>query len=173
MRDTQAGWQFWTLQTKKMVWVIYSTHTDLYHPSNFHTQAGPWFHHRLQWSHALLQLDLVFPPRGTHGRSDIRETDRYAEQCLTAANSRTRWTTSVEELKAYLGFMIVMGINRLPRDSRLLVHWRQAVQHVHCVKNHAWPLRRDIPLPALCQQHQPTFTESPPSSEGSPHHHTH
>ena len=44
----------------------------------------------------------------------VRETNRYAAQCLAAANSHATWTTTVEELKAYLGFMIVMGINRLP-----------------------------------------------------------
>ena len=42
----------------------------------------------------------------------VRETNRYAAQCLAAANSHATWTTTVEELKAYLGFMIVMGINR-------------------------------------------------------------
>ena len=44
----------------------------------------------------------------------VRETNRYAAQCLTAANKDTTWETNVEELKAFLGFMIVMGVNRLP-----------------------------------------------------------
>ena len=42
----------------------------------------------------------------------VRETNRYAAQCL--ANTQTTWETDVEEIRAYLGFMVVMGIDRLP-----------------------------------------------------------
>ena len=48
----------------------------------------------------------------------VQQTNRYARQCLAAANNHATWTTTVEELKAYLGFMILMGINRLPE-----IHW--------------------------------------------------
>ena len=44
----------------------------------------------------------------------VRETNTYAAQCLQAANLTTTWETDVAEVKAYLGFMIIMGINRLP-----------------------------------------------------------
>ena len=44
----------------------------------------------------------------------VRETNLYAAQCLTAANSNTTWETDLEEIKAFLGFMVVMGVNRLP-----------------------------------------------------------
>ena len=42
-------------------------------------------------------------------------TRPFAAQSLAAANKHTTWETSIEELKAYLGFMIVMGVNRLPK----------------------------------------------------------
>ena len=44
----------------------------------------------------------------------VRETNLFAAQSLAAANKNTTWETSVPEIRAYLGFMIVMGINRLP-----------------------------------------------------------
>ena len=42
----------------------------------------------------------------------VEETNRYAEQCLKESNKQ--WSTDAEEIRAYLGFMILMGINRLP-----------------------------------------------------------
>ena len=42
----------------------------------------------------------------------VEETNRYAEQCLQETNKQ--WSTNAEEIRAYLGFMILMGINRLP-----------------------------------------------------------
>ena len=42
----------------------------------------------------------------------VRETNRFAAQILGPAS--TEWTTSAAEIKAYLGFMVVMGITRLP-----------------------------------------------------------
>ena len=42
----------------------------------------------------------------------VEETNRYAELCLQETNKQ--WSTDVEEIRAYLGFMILMGINRLP-----------------------------------------------------------
>ena len=44
----------------------------------------------------------------------VLKTNRYAAQCLAATNSTATWETSVEEMRAYLGFMVVMGINYLP-----------------------------------------------------------
>ena len=42
----------------------------------------------------------------------VEETNRYAEQCLQETNKQ--WSTNAEEIRAYIGFMILMGINRLP-----------------------------------------------------------
>ena len=42
----------------------------------------------------------------------VRETDRYAEQCLVETTKT--WSTNAEEIKAYIGFNMLMGINRLP-----------------------------------------------------------
>ena len=44
----------------------------------------------------------------------VRETNRFAAQCFAAANSDVTWETDLEEVRAYLGFMVVMGVNRLP-----------------------------------------------------------
>ena len=56
----------------------------------------------------------------------VHETNLFAAQSLAAVNRETTWETTIEELKAYLGFMIVMGVNRLPeirdywsRDEKL------------------------------------------------------
>ena len=38
----------------------------------------------------------------------VRETNRFAAQVLGPAS--TEWTTSAAEIKAYLGFMVVMGL---------------------------------------------------------------
>ena len=37
----------------------------------------------------------------------VRETNRYTAQYLAAKNSTTSWETTIDELKAYLGFMVV------------------------------------------------------------------
>ena len=43
------------------------------------------------------------------------ETNRYAEQCLSSQNGEAQeWKTGDEEIKAYLGFSIIMGITQLP-----------------------------------------------------------
>lgn len=48
----------------------------------------------------------------------VRETNRYAALCLQAVHSGDgpvpTWETNGEELKAYFGFSILMGMNRLP-----------------------------------------------------------
>ena len=48
----------------------------------------------------------------------VAETNRYAAECLQAAHTGDgpvpEWHTSVAEIKAYLGFSILMGLNRLP-----------------------------------------------------------
>ena len=44
------------------------------------------------------------------------ETNRYAAQFASRqpSSNQREWKTSVEELKAYFGFMVLMGINQLP-----------------------------------------------------------
>ncbi len=56
----------------------------------------------------------------------VHETNLFAAQSLAAVNRETTWETTIKELKAYLGFMLVMGVNRLPeirdywsRDEKL------------------------------------------------------
>ena len=48
----------------------------------------------------------------------VRETNRYAEQCISATHQGDgpppTWTTTVDEVKAFIGFAILMGINELP-----------------------------------------------------------
>ena len=46
----------------------------------------------------------------------VHETNRYAAQYLAAnqPGNTPEWRTNAEELKAYLGFMVLMGINELP-----------------------------------------------------------
>ena len=43
----------------------------------------------------------------------VDETNRYAEQVLHGTNKV--WTTDAAEIRAYMGFMILMGINHLPK----------------------------------------------------------
>ena len=42
----------------------------------------------------------------------VRETNMYAQQCLV--NTTTMWSTTSDEIRAYIGFYLLMGINRLP-----------------------------------------------------------
>ena len=49
----------------------------------------------------------------------VAETNRYAAQCLEG--KQTTWTTSAEEIWAYFGFYIFMGLGERARDKRLLV----------------------------------------------------
>ena len=42
----------------------------------------------------------------------VDETNRYAEQSLRVTEKE--WSTNVEEIRTYLGFIILMGINKLP-----------------------------------------------------------
>ena len=88
----------------------------------------------------------------------MRETNRFAAESLAAANSTATWETTLEEIKAYLGFMIVMGVNRLPeiRDywsmdtmlnnsfisSRITrKRFEEITRYLHFVNNSTLPLR--------------------------------
>ena len=88
----------------------------------------------------------------------VRETNRYAAQCLAATNNTSTWETNLEEVKAYLGFMVVMGINRLPEirdywctDSKLhnsfiaarisRTRFEEVTRYLHFTNNDDLPLR--------------------------------
>ena len=88
----------------------------------------------------------------------VRETNRFAAECLAAANSTATWETTLEEIKAYLGFMIVMGVNRLPEirdywsmdtmlnNSFISSHitrkrFEEITRYLHFVNNTTLPLR--------------------------------
>ena len=43
----------------------------------------------------------------------VDETNRYAEQSLQGTDKV--WSTNAEEIRVYMGFMILMGINHLPK----------------------------------------------------------
>ena len=42
----------------------------------------------------------------------VRETNRYVERALSGTNKE--WSTDTAEIRAYLGFMLLMGMNELP-----------------------------------------------------------
>ena len=88
----------------------------------------------------------------------VQETNRYAQQCLAAANSNTTWEMTIEELKAYLGFMVVMGMNRWPEirdywstdpkmNNAFISSWitrrrfEEISRYFHFVDNTTLPLR--------------------------------
>jgi len=52
----------------------------------------------------------------------VRETNRYTQQKLATNNARLeKWQdTTSQEVKAYLGICLIMGINNLPR---LAMYW--------------------------------------------------
>ena len=60
----------------------------------------------------------------------VDETNRFAAQCLAASN--TTWETNLVEIRTYLEFIVVMGINKLPL---LLVNRRQAL-HNNFIASH-------------------------------------
>ena len=56
---------------------------------------------------------LFFTPEIVH--SIVEETNRYAAQCLAAAGKSTTWTTDEQEIRAYFGFYILMGMVKEPK----------------------------------------------------------
>ena len=44
----------------------------------------------------------------------MQGTNPFAQQSLAARNSTATWETNKEEILAYFGFMVFMGLNRLP-----------------------------------------------------------
>ena len=117
----------------------------------------------------------------------VRETNRFAAQCLAAANSSATWETNLAEIKAYLGFMVVMGVNRLPeiRDywsldpmlnnafisSRITrKRFEEISRYIHFVDNTTLPLR-DEPGFHRLQKVMPIITALREKFEGNYHPH--
>ena len=86
----------------------------------------------------------------------VRETNRYASQVLHG--SETTWETDVQEIRAYLGFRILMGITRKPeirdywsRDEKLHYtpiasritrdRFEEVTRYLHFVDNTSLPAR--------------------------------
>lgn len=44
----------------------------------------------------------------------VQETNRYAQQVLAEKGSDKVWSTNASEMRAYFGFYILMGMNKLP-----------------------------------------------------------
>ena len=105
----------------------------------------------------------------------VRETNSYAAQCLEANNISATWETDEEELKAYLGFMVVMGVSRLPEirdywstDPKLNNHFissritrrrlEEVTRYLHFVNNNDLPLRGEPGFHRL-QKVMPVITE--------------
>ena len=105
----------------------------------------------------------------------VHETNLFAAQSLAAANRDTTCETSIDELKAYLGFMIVMGVNRLPevrdywsRDEKLhntfiassitRDRFEEISRYLHFIDNMTLPAR-DEPGYHRLQKVLPVITE--------------
>ena len=90
------------------------------------------------------------------------ETNRYAAQYASQqpSSNRPEWKTSVEEIKAYFGFMVLMGINQLPEmrdywakdpslhyspiaDRITRDRFEEITRYMHFVDNDALPARGD------------------------------
>ena len=90
------------------------------------------------------------------------ETNRYAAQYASQqpSSNRPEWKTSVEEIKAYFGFMVLMGINQLPEmrdywakdpslhyspiaDRITRDRFEEITRYMHFVDNDGLPARGD------------------------------
>ena len=93
----------------------------------------------------------------------VHETNRYAAQYLATnhPDNTPEWQTNAEELKAYLGFMVLMGINELPeirdywsRDpclhyspiaSRITRNrFEEICRYLHFIDNDTLPARGEV-----------------------------
>ena len=80
----------------------------------------PSYHHPL---YPTSRTKSTTPPRPTWSilpffddslvQMIVDETNRYVEQVLQGTDKV--WSTTNEEIRAYMGFMILMGINHLPK----------------------------------------------------------
>ena len=75
-------------------------------------------------------FDLIFKPVTVDVITN--ETNRYAGQCISTKPDAEWYETTSEEMRAYLGLVIIMGIHRLPSlkhywsaDPILGVYWNR------------------------------------------------
>ena len=109
--------------------------------------------------------------------SIVRETNRYAAQEIGSGGKQ--WTTSAQEIRAYFGFMILMGVNRLPeiRDfwsTNPVLHYapiadrisrdrfEEITRYLHFVDNRSLPARG----PPIVQQNAKGFTSGEGGQRG-------
>ena len=88
----------------------------------------------------------------------VTETNKYAKLCLETEGKQTTWSTTEEEIRAYFGFQILMGLNHKPeirdywsRDE--LLHYapiasrisrdkfEEISRYIHFVDNESLPKR--------------------------------
>ena len=65
----------------------------------------------------------------------VTEINRYAKLCLESQGKQSTWCSTEEEIRAYLGFHILMGLNHKPeirdywsRDE--LLHYAPIASHI-------------------------------------------
>jgi hypothetical protein len=102
----------------------------------------------------------------------VRETNLYAQQCL--AETTKTWSTNAAEIRAYIGFNILMGIVRLPeirdywaKDEKLHYspiasrisrsRFEDIVRYLHFADNSSLPSRGEEGYHRL-QKVQPIIT---------------
>ena len=86
---------------------MWSTNASPVHVTPFNEQAGP----KVPLPSDPLGLFSLFFDNDLISLI-VKETNRYAEQALQGKNEV--WSTDTAEIRAYLGFTILMGINQLP-----------------------------------------------------------
>ena len=81
----------------------------------------------------------------------VNETNRYAKQTLQGTNKV--WETDADEIRAHMGFMILMGINKLPeihdywsvdptfRYAPIADRFEEITRYLHFVDNDSLPSR--------------------------------
>ena len=103
----------------------------------------------------------------------VEETNRYAEQTLQGTDKE--WSTDAAEIRAYIGFMILMGDQPPTRDSwllGLLVYERVPALHTHCRPNFSRHVQADHSLPPLHGRLSPVERRGrllPATEDGSSH----
>ena len=137
---------------------------------DFTGTAGP----KVAISNVPLYLFSLFFTDAIIG-SIVRETNRYAGQVLAAKGSSKQWKTTAEEVRAYFGFCILMGVCKLPElrdywstdpclhyppiaDKISRDRFEEITRYLHFVTNEELPARGQPNFHRL-QKVQPILTE--------------
>ena len=75
----------------------------------------------------------------------VRETNRFAAQCLAAANSEATWETDLGN-KGIPRVYDCYGHKPSSRDPGLLVDGSQDAQHFHILPHHLQTIRGDLTI---------------------------